>query len=132
MAAAALPTHPEQFAQAERIRSEFVLAVAGKVRKRTPENVNPRMASGEIEILVQDFVVLNAAETPPFELDDHTGGGKSNGSSACRQTDLAEHRGKTLIQFYSQALPSAASCTRQGRVPGAARGAENSGQASRP
>lgn len=62
---------PEKFAQAERIRHEYVLAVVGVVRKRTPENINPRLKSGEIEILVKDFEVLNAAETPPFELDEH-------------------------------------------------------------
>lgn len=64
-------TIPDKFASAERIRSEYVLAVVGVVRKRTAENINPRMKSGEIEILVKDFVVLNAAETPPFELDEH-------------------------------------------------------------
>ncbi|MEQ9365359.1 MAG: aspartate--tRNA ligase [Leptospirales bacterium] len=64
-------TIPEKFAVAERIRSEYVLAVVGVVRKRTPENINPRLKSGEIEILVKDFEVLNAAETPPFELDEH-------------------------------------------------------------
>lgn len=65
-------TIPEKFASAERIRHEYVLAVAGVVRKRSPENVNPRLKSGDIEILVRDFEILNASETPPFELDEHT------------------------------------------------------------
>lgn len=60
----------ERFAEAEKIRHEFVIAAAGIVRRRTPENVNPKLVTGAVEILVKEFSILSAAETPPFSLED--------------------------------------------------------------
>ncbi|MCK9468288.1 MAG: aspartate--tRNA ligase [Porticoccaceae bacterium] len=61
----------EFFAAADRVRSEYVLQVKGVVRARTPATVNPDMATGEIEVYGREVVILNTAETPPFQLDDH-------------------------------------------------------------
>jgi aspartyl-tRNA synthetase (EC 6.1.1.12) len=58
------------FAEAERLRSEFVVAVEGRVRARPAGTENPNMATGAIEVLAQGLEVLNRAETPPFQLDD--------------------------------------------------------------
>jgi aspartyl-tRNA synthetase len=65
------PDTPEIFAQAERIRSEYVLAVKGTVRPRPDGTVNPNLASGEVEVLATELEVLNEAETPPFHHDEH-------------------------------------------------------------
>jgi aspartyl-tRNA synthetase len=65
------PDTAELFAQAERIRSEFVLSIKGKVRPRPEGTVNPNMPSGEIEVLATELTILNAAETPPFHHDEN-------------------------------------------------------------
>jgi aspartyl-tRNA synthetase len=64
------PDRPEMFKTAEDVRNEFVLKVTGKVRRRPAGTENPNLASGEIEILCQELEVLNAAVTPPFQLDE--------------------------------------------------------------
>jgi len=58
------------FATAERVRSEFVLQVTGRVRHRPEGTVNPDLSTGEIEVLGKQLRILNSAETPPFHLDD--------------------------------------------------------------
>lgn len=60
----------EAFAKAEKIRSEFVLAVVGEVRKRPEGTTNPNLATGEIEIDIRELRILNAAKTPPFYITD--------------------------------------------------------------
>jgi aspartyl-tRNA synthetase len=64
------PDRPEIFAEAERIRGEYVLAVKGKVRPRPEGTVNPGMPTGNIEVLAQELVTLNDSETPPFHHDE--------------------------------------------------------------
>ncbi len=65
------PDRPETFAAAEQVRSEYVLAVEGRVRRRPAGTENPNMATGEVELLALSLTVLNRAETPPFQLDDY-------------------------------------------------------------
>ncbi len=64
------PDRPEPFAIAERVRSEFVLRVTGKVRLRPKGTANPDLRSGEIEVLAQEVEILNPSVPPPFQLDD--------------------------------------------------------------
>ena len=64
------PTRPQVFAVAEKIRNEFVLRVTGKVIRRDAALVNPKLASGEIEVLCHELEILNPAVTPPFQLDE--------------------------------------------------------------
>jgi aspartyl-tRNA synthetase len=64
------PDRPEVFATAERVRSEYVLAVRGRVRRRPEGTENPDMPTGAVEVLGQELTVLNSAETPPFQLDE--------------------------------------------------------------
>jgi len=66
------PDTADTFATAERVRSEFVLQVKGRVRRRPQGTVNPELSTGEIEVLGKQLEILNSAETPPFHLDDDT------------------------------------------------------------
>ncbi len=65
------PDATQTFHLAEKIRSEFVIHIKGVVRERPDGNVNPNMATGQIEVLGQALEILNYAETPPFPLDEH-------------------------------------------------------------
>ncbi|HEV3130031.1 MAG TPA: aspartate--tRNA ligase, partial [Solirubrobacteraceae bacterium] len=64
------PERAETHAAAHRLRSEDVLSASGVVRRREPENVNPALPTGEIELAVEGFELLADAETPPFPLED--------------------------------------------------------------
>jgi aspartyl-tRNA synthetase len=68
------PDAPETFAGAEKLRSEFVVRVTGKVRPRPAGTENPNLPTGKVEVLASQLQVLNRAETPPFQLDDDTVG----------------------------------------------------------
>jgi len=66
--------NPERSAELHRqsqdLRSEYVIAVEGTVAARTPETVNPKIPTGEIEVFVERMDVLNRAETLPFPIED--------------------------------------------------------------
>jgi aspartyl-tRNA synthetase len=63
-------TAPGAHAEAHKLRSEDVITVSGDVRRRAPENVNPQLATGEIELVVTSIEILADADTPPFQVDD--------------------------------------------------------------
>src|SRR5260221_5679776 len=60
-------TQPDAHAKAEHVRSEFVIAVEGKVVKR--QKANPEIATGEIELIAAKLQILNNAKTPPFQVE---------------------------------------------------------------
>ena len=62
---------------AQSLRSEFVVAVEGHVRKRPEGTQNLKLPTGEVELLVDHLEILNPSETPPFQLDE-TGGSQTN------------------------------------------------------
>jgi aspartyl-tRNA synthetase len=66
--------HPDTAPAAHRLahglRSEHVISAAGTITRRAPENVNPNLATGEIELAVAELEILADAQTPPFPLDD--------------------------------------------------------------
>ena len=64
------PDRAEIFAEAERIRGEFVLAVKGVVRERPEGTINPNMPTGQVEVVAEELVTLNDSETPPFHHDE--------------------------------------------------------------
>jgi aspartyl-tRNA synthetase len=66
------PDTEEHFERADRVRSEYVLRVTGRVRARGEGTVNPNMKTGEIEVLGKELELLNSAETPPFQMDEYT------------------------------------------------------------
>ena len=61
----------ENFAKAEKLRSEFVVAVVGKVEKRAGA-VNENLATGDIEIIAEQIRILSEAETPPFPIEENS------------------------------------------------------------
>lgn len=61
---------PEAAGVAGGLRAEFVIRVRGEVVKRSPETVNAKLPTGEIEVAVQEMAVLNRSEVPPFPLDE--------------------------------------------------------------
>jgi len=70
------PDTQDSFATADRVRNEFVLKAKGLVRDRPDGTVNPEMATGEVEILGSQLEILNAALTPPFQLDEYSEAGE--------------------------------------------------------
>ncbi len=60
----------DALAVASRARNEYVLAIKGEVVDRDPETYNPNLATGEIEVRVQEVEIVNAAKTPPFPIED--------------------------------------------------------------
>ena len=70
------PDTDEHFQRADRVRSEYVLKVTGRVRARSEATVNPAMATGAIEVLGKELEILNTAATPPFQLDEYTAVGE--------------------------------------------------------
>ncbi|MGI5878091.1 MAG: aspartate--tRNA ligase [Christensenellales bacterium] len=58
------------FAQAESLRSEYVIAVRGQVAARSAENVNAELATGAVEVIARELVILNESDTPPFAIGD--------------------------------------------------------------
>ncbi|UCH47545.1 MAG: aspartate--tRNA ligase [Betaproteobacteria bacterium] len=64
------PDTKDAFETADRLRSEYVIEVTGRVRRRPEGTENPNLISGEIEVLVKAITLLNAALTPPFTIDE--------------------------------------------------------------
>ena len=58
------------FADAESIRNEFVISVKGEIIARQPQNVNPDLPTGKIEVRATELKIISKAMTPPFEIED--------------------------------------------------------------
>ncbi|MEG0074511.1 MAG: aspartate--tRNA ligase [Eubacterium sp.] len=58
------------FAEAEKVRNEYVLCIEGEVTERSAENVNLKMTTGEIEVMVKEIQILDTADTPPIYIED--------------------------------------------------------------
>ena len=62
--------NPALVAEVQRLRPEYVVAVLGRVERRSADSVNPRIRTGEIEIELRELRLLNDAKTPPFPIAD--------------------------------------------------------------
>jgi aspartyl-tRNA synthetase len=66
------PTYnSEAHDQAKKLRSEFVVSIEGKVRKRPEGTENTAIPTGQIDVMVDKLIILNQAETPPFPIEDN-------------------------------------------------------------
>ena len=63
-------TSPECHERASGLRAEYVILVRGRVQRRSDETVNPKLPTGEVEVLVDEVRVLNRATPPPFAIED--------------------------------------------------------------
>ena len=70
------PDTVESFKLADQVRNEYVLNIKGRVITRDAAAINPKMATGMIEVLGKELTILNASETPPFQLDEHSDAGE--------------------------------------------------------
>ena len=70
------PDTPSSFAVADGVRSEYVLHLRGRVRRRPPGTENPEMKTGEVEVLGEALSVLNKSAPPPIQLDEHVAVGE--------------------------------------------------------
>jgi aspartyl-tRNA synthetase len=60
----------EAYAKAQELRNEFVIKVTGQVNKRPENTINPKLSTGQIEVLAKSLEILNPSLTPPFEIED--------------------------------------------------------------
>ncbi len=100
---------PTVHAKAHVIRSEYVIGIRGNVKKRLEGMTNPKLKTGEIEVFATELKILNAAETPPFMIEDHVDVSE-NIRLKFRHIDLrrpllqknliTRHRAATLIRQY--------------------------------
>lgn len=87
----------EAFAEAEKVRNEYVLCVEGEVVLRDEANVNEKMATGEIEVMVNQLTILDTAETPPIYVEDED---KSNEAVRLkyRYLDLRKPKNQKMLR----------------------------------
>ena len=89
------------FALADKVRSEYVLNVKGRVRARSEATVNAKMSTGEIEVYGLELEILNTAETPPFQLDSHVSVGEDV-RLKYRYIDLRRNEMQHNLRFRSK------------------------------
>ncbi|HEX5006743.1 MAG TPA: aspartate--tRNA ligase, partial [Hyphomonadaceae bacterium] len=65
------PDNQAQFAEAEKLRNEFVVRIRGLVRERPAGTANANLPSGKVELLARELTTLNRSEPLPFQLDEH-------------------------------------------------------------
>ncbi|NLN97808.1 MAG: aspartate--tRNA ligase [Eubacteriaceae bacterium] len=84
------------FKEGEKIRNEFVLSVQGTVVKRAEENINPKMATGELEVIVDTLTILDTAHTPPIYIED-TDHANETARLKYRYLDLRKPRNQQVL-----------------------------------
>ncbi|WP_436859842.1 aspartate--tRNA ligase [Staphylococcus caeli] len=82
---------------AETVRSEYVVEVKGLVKKRDPQTVNPKIATGQVEVQVSDITIINKSETPPFAINEENQNVDENIRLKYRYLDL---RRQELAQTF--------------------------------
>ena len=60
----------DQFPEAERLRSEYVIEVTGELVLRDEDLINPKIKTGKYELMVKELTILNTSQTPPFPVED--------------------------------------------------------------
>lgn len=94
--------YPEIHASANNLRSEFCIGIHGKVRRRPEGSENPHMATGQVEILVDELLIFSEADTPPFPIDERIDVGEDV-RLKYRYIDLRRPTLRNTIIFRSRA-----------------------------
>src|SRR5207247_10820540 len=63
---------PSLVSDAKHLRPEHVVAVIGRVERRAPEAINPKIKTGDVEVVAREIRLLNEAKTPPFPINEDT------------------------------------------------------------
>ncbi|EHY92852.1 MULTISPECIES: aspartate--tRNA ligase [Staphylococcus] len=87
----------EALKTAETVRSEYVVEVKGLVKKRDPQTVNPKIATGQVEVQVSEINIINKSETPPFAINEENQNVDENIRLKYRYLDL---RRQELAQTF--------------------------------
>lgn len=95
------PDGEENFALADKVRSEYVLKVTGKVRARDGATINKNMSTGEIEVYGTELEILSVSETPPFPLNEHSTVGEDV-RLKFRYLDLRRQEMQNNLRFRSK------------------------------
>lgn len=90
------------FKQAEALRSEFVVEVHGKVQERQPNQVNPDLPTGKVELAAEKLEILAEAETPPFEITSDTSEVREDVRLKYRYLDLRTERMQKNLRLRSK------------------------------
>lgn len=88
------------------LRAEDCLAITGVVNKRGEKQINPNMATGQVEVLAKDIEVYNHAETPPFEVDQDTSSVSEELRLKYRYLDLRTERMSKNLQMRAKVISS--------------------------
>ncbi|WP_226526355.1 aspartate--tRNA ligase [Metabacillus niabensis] len=96
----------EALAIAERVRSEYVLDITGKIVKRDEETINPNVSTGTIEVIVENVTIINAAKNPPFLIEDKSDEVSEDVRLKYRYLDLRRPALQTTLQLRHQVTRS--------------------------
>ena len=103
-------SEPKSWDFADQVRSEFVIQVKGEVRPRPEDMVNPKLATGEIEVEGRQISILNEAKTPPFELDKPEQEANENLRLKYRFIDLRRPKLQKMLQLRDQMIMMIRAC----------------------
>ncbi|MCV9885261.1 aspartate--tRNA ligase [Metabacillus halosaccharovorans] len=96
----------EALAIAEKVRSEYVLDITGKVVERDEETINPNVSTGTIEVIVEKVTIINAAKNPPFLIEDKSDEVSEDVRLKYRYLDLRRPGLQTTLQLRHQVTRS--------------------------
>jgi len=100
----------ELHSQAEKLRSEFVISVSGKVVNRSKETANKNLPTGEVEVFVSSLDILNTAKTPPIEIADARSEPDENIRLKYRYLDLRKDKMRENLIFRHKVAQAISNC----------------------
>jgi aspartyl-tRNA synthetase len=95
--------NPQLVEAAQHLRPEYVVAILGRVDRRSPESVNPKVSTGEIELEAHEIRLLNEAKTPPFPIADESVSVSEDTRLKYRYLDLRRSRMQRNIALRHRA-----------------------------
>ncbi len=98
------PSFAEAHTLAMELRSEFVIAITGTVKARPEKLINPNITTGTVEMAGEELVIINRAETPPFELDKDTSAVNEETRLKYRYLDLRSERMATNLKLRHRCM----------------------------